>query len=190
MCQPNNFHFERICINVDLFFVLLDKEFCMKTLFISLTGIIAGLLILNSCKSIPSNTKAIKKMSFLQGEWSADMDGIPFTEKYIQKNDSTISGESKLLNEGEELYTELITIAPLNGKLYYKSSFGQFVVEQGKILPLTRITKKSVTFGKVEKGQTYLIYTLKKDGLLLEMQDNADGIWMKEKYLLKKKNGN
>lgn len=158
----------------------------MKAIFPCVALIFAGIILLNSCKSIPANKVAVKKMSFMQGEWSADADGILFVEKYNFENDSTIKGESRLMSEGQALYTENITIAPINGKLYYKSSFGQYVIEQGKTLPLTKITRKSVTFGKVEKGQTYLVYTLKKDGILLEMQDNAEGTWVKEKYLLKK----
>lgn len=146
------------------------------------------LAMLYACGVPKNNSKAIQRMQFLKGNWEFEEAGVRFNETWIQNNDSVLYGRSVLCLTKDTLFSESIYIEPLNGRIYYRSSVGLYVVENTRTLPLTSLSSRNVVFSSKIAGENiYVHYRKKGKNLLIEMRDVIDGEVIHEKYTMKKR---
>lgn len=127
-------------------------------------------------------------MKFIQGSWEFEEAGVVFNETWSFQTDSTLQGKSVLSLIKDTLFCENIVIGPMNGRVYYRSSIGQYVVESTRTLPLTKLSAKNVLFSsRIEGENIYVHYKKKGKSLLIEMRDVIDGEVIHEKYVMKRK---
>lgn len=154
-----------------------------KIVFLSLI-----LAIATSCNVAKNPQKAIKKLSFLEGKWQQNQDGVNVIESWESSSDAII-GTNILVVGRDTLFHENIKIASINGVVTYKSTMGKYVVEDLKTLPLTRCTAKRAVFGSMNKiNSTYICYKIKGNKLNVEMRDLVDFKIIHDKYGLTKVN--
>lgn len=145
-------------------------------------------LILASCGIPKNNSKSVQRMKFIQGSWEFEEAGVVFNETWAFQTDSTLQGKSVLSLIKDTLFCENIVIGPMNGRVYYRSSIGQYVVESTRTLPLTKLSAKNVLFSsRIEGENIYVHYKKKGKSLLIEMRDVIDGEVIHEKYVMKRK---
>ena len=70
-----------------------------------------------SCKSEPKSS--VKEISWLEGKWTAIVQGNNVQEQWTLVGDSIWKGESIFVREGETLFTEMMTIALKDGKFLF-----------------------------------------------------------------------
>ncbi|MPM20242.1 hypothetical protein SDC9_66671 [bioreactor metagenome] len=132
--------------------------------------------------------KAIHNLSFLQGTWQYDDQGIQVIEKWNTAPDAMV-GTGLLILKGDTAFQENMKVSSVDGKVMYKSTMGKYVVEELKNLPLTRCTKKRAVFGNMnELNSVYICYSLKRGKLFIEMRDVVDDKIVHDKYALEKIN--
>jgi hypothetical protein len=139
-----------------------------------------------SCNTAKHPGKAMKNLSFLNGYWQFNEQGIQMVEDWKSSSES-LNGTSLLILKGDTVFQENIVVKEINGKITYKSTMGKYVVEDLKTLPLSFCTHKKAVFGNANQtNSTYISYTFRRGKLILEMRDVVNGKVIHDKYGLEK----
>jgi len=146
------------------------------------------LLIITSCNTAKNPQKAIANLTFLEGTWQSEDDGVLVIEKWKAAPDAK-EGMSLLIVKGDTLFQENIKVSAIDGKMMYKSTMGKYVIEDLKTLPLTRCTANRAVFGTMnEINSVYICYSFKRGKLYVEMRDVVDSKIIHDKCSLTKTN--
>ncbi|GEM_PF-3007862 len=149
--------------------------------------LLVSTLMLSACQSVKNTDAALKKLTFLQGQWENNEDGVIVQEKWYSDN-GNMAATSLFILGGDTVFQENIKVFAAEGKVLYKSTMGKYVIEDLKTLPLTRCSKNKAFFGtKTGSNSVYISYTRKKGKMILEMRDVVDGKVIEDKNILTKK---
>lgn len=155
----------------------------MKYYFVIL---LIGVLTILSCNSAKNPQRAMKHLSFLNGTWVNEEEGITLKEHWEVKEGKLV-GYSLLALPKDTLYIENITISPENGVVIYHSTIGVYVIEEKKNLELTRSNNRTALFGNRNRLDTpYIFYRKRGNRLILEVRDIIDGRLEQERFFLKR----
>lgn len=146
------------------------------------------ILVLTGCNVAKHPSKAIKKLAFLQGNWQYEDQGVQMIEKWETAPDA-MHGTSLLILKGDTVFQENIVLKDIDGKIYYKSTMGKYILEDLKTLALTRCSSRRAVFGSMNQiNSVYICYSYKRGKLFVEMRDIVDGKVIHDKYGLVKIN--
>ncbi len=154
----------------------------MKLIF----GLFLLTLFAASCNTIKHPERALQKMAFLEGTWQYEDQGVVVCETWKYHKDSLTASNVLSVNR-DTLFIENISVKVIDGVLQYKSTTGKYIKEDLKTLPLTRVTKKTATFGyRNHLNSVYIYYRVQKGKLVLEVRDIVDHKISQDKYSMKK----
>ncbi len=97
-----------------------------------------------SCSSDPKET--IKEINWLEGKWTAIVQGNNVQEAWSLVGDSIWKGESVFIREGETLFTETMTIALKDGKFQFVTAISDQNEGEEIIFKETERTATKIVF--------------------------------------------
>ena len=141
---------------------------------------------LSACNSAKNTKKALKDLSFLEGTWVNEEEGVTLKESWTI-SDGKLEGYSLLSLTKDTLFFENICISEIDGELWYKSSIGRYVIVENTNLPLLRSNKRTALFGNRNKLNTpYIFYQKRGNRLILEIRSIIDNRIEQDRFFMRR----
>lgn len=122
--------------------------------------------------STVSSAQNIDQLMWLEGTWQSDKDGNTFTEVWTVENDSTLSGNSTITQNGIEQFSESLSIESRNSSINYVA----ILPSKTAVFPLYELDDGSVSFLDPENDFPSTIIYRKTDlGLDIILKGNGSG---------------
>jgi len=101
---------------------------------------------INQSKAVDGKYSRLHKTNWLIGNWQRESGKGILSETWQQLNDSTFSGRSFFISNGDTLSSELISFEQRNGKLYYIPTVADQNNGKSVVFTMTSLTDSSATF--------------------------------------------
>lgn len=131
----------------------------------------------NQSKAVDSKYSQLHKTDWLIGNWQRVSEKEILSETWQQLNDSTFSGRSFFIRNGDTLSSELISLEQRKGKLYYIPTVSDQNEGQPVVFAQTNLTDSTVVFEnpKHDFPQKITYSLLVNDSLSAEIAAVVDG---------------
>jgi hypothetical protein len=125
------------------------------------------LLTATALLACTSKSNRIDQLSWLEGNWTATVEGNIVTEHWEKENDSTLIGESAFVKDGQVQFTEVMSIRLHENKLIFIAAVSD--QNKGEEIAFTEVnvTDKKIVFeNKSHDFPQQITYELTKDNNL------------------------
>lgn len=165
------------------------KRKTMKQLvLVTLLALTAG------CSSNADNKETAKKdeprlpqLRWMIGRWENNSDQGNLSEIWKQSNDSTYSGESYFVIQGDTVFAESVQLAERGGKITYCVTIPGQNNDEEVCFELTKLEKNRLQFENPKHDYPrVIIYQQKGDSLLAEISGEVKGERKSEQFRMKK----
>ena len=146
------------------------------------------------CSSNADNDNSVKKaesqlpqLSWLIGRWENNSDQGNLSEIWTQDNDSTYTGESYFVIQGDTVFAESVQLAERSGKITYCVSIPGQNNDEEVCFELTKLKGKDLTFeNPTHDYPSKITYLNKGDSLIAEISGKVKGKEKREQFRMKK----
>ncbi len=152
--------------------------------------------ISSSCKKADDKTtvapkvyKQLEKAKWFLGDWENKVNDARFTEIWKQRNDSTLAGESFVIENKDTLFYEQVDLVQRNDSLFYVVSVKDQNGEKPVSFHLTQSGKNEVVFENPKHDfPTKITYVrITEDRLIATISGTKDGKPSSEQFEFKRK---
>jgi hypothetical protein len=159
--------------------------------------VLAGIMLVVSCKKSDSTTTVItektplqiEKAAWLSGHWGASTPEGDLTENWVKVNDSVYHGESYFVTPKKDtVFAETVVLDDVAGKMAYTVSVPGQNDEKPVRFDLTKISDTEMTFENPQHDYpSKIVYTqIKADSLVAVIYGKQDGKDKSETFAMKK----